>query len=113
MERRGHADGAPARAGRRQVASTAGSGGAAERPGPRKWRQGERGGRSGSRRVEEEAWDSGVVHELVHLILFPTSTLCETMCEHLDRNQTEILGPLLTSDEEPAVNRLTEAIVGD
>jgi hypothetical protein len=62
--------------------------------------------------VEEREWDWVVVHELVHLILWPTSALMETMCEHLDRHQSEILEDLITNAEEAAVNRLTEAIVG-
>lgn len=62
--------------------------------------------------VEEREWDWVVVHELVHLILYPTGVLVETMGEHLDRHQSEIMEDLITNAEETAVNRLTEAIVG-
>jgi hypothetical protein len=62
--------------------------------------------------LDEEEWDWIIVHELVHLLLYPTSVLCDTMQEHLDRHQSEIMEPLLKNAEEIAVNRLTEAIVG-
>lgn len=63
--------------------------------------------------AEESEWDWVVVHELVHLILWPTSALVKTMGAHLDRHQLEILEDQVTDVEETAVNRLTEAIVGE